>query len=772
MNKHIGWCGILFVVLMTSVVWAGSEDGANQLFTEASQWAATAQKTEVTSYTRALEQNEKALAALERIIKEYGKGAMATKLLKGEVKIGGYTYTEFKDMVVRSRKNRLWAEGNLFGAALLMAKQVTHAQEQRELITQVIQEYWNYAKKPSEEILAVAFETAQAVREPKRKLQALLPIAEKASVRSPEITAIVHEMERESFTEADSLIAAAELYALAGKYDLMVERLQQAAKRTKDPLLTRRIAEGLAVAKQYDGAVELARKYGTSNEKDDALLGVIAKAAENGDYAKATPMLDKLGKTQAKCSGWIHIAVGYAKNGNLSGALQLLKHLTRPDEQMEMLHEIGYYYKSEATAEVYRQIDALPNASMKVQVLLALFENYYFRTDVGTGASTVLKRCYEILKTARVYEENPGLVGALVQNFGLLRQTEMMVECYTLLLKALGTPSMNGSRIEVVAELLDNCSEYLPTEIFLKLIDQTVHYAQENLNGVALRCMINVAGQYYREAGQATRGLQVVKGAWERPSEAGMEVVTAQLYVTAAQCALDLGDGKKAGEMAQQAYELVRKVPGYPAMRELFEVYCDLGDVERVKELMTQAKEYENFYVTWLDDLLRTAEGCSRWGRWEQAVKVVEEMLAQRTDKRDAERSEILGGLAREYAKRKDYTRVKQIVEEMQDEDAKFLTLAQLASIGLRCADEKLLSTTVELARKMSVSGCGQTLLEIAVQYAQGGRYEQAFTLVEMIRDPLAKSQALLQLGVVYAEKGKAVDEVAKKHLRKLLSGE
>jgi pentatricopeptide repeat protein len=437
---------------------------------------------------------------------------------------------------------------------------------------------------------------------------------------------------------------------------------------------------------------------------------------------------------------------------------------------MEMLHEIGYYYTPVAVGEALRQIDSLSDATMKVQVLFALFENYYFRNNVAGGAVTVLNRCYEIMKTSRVYEENPGLAGALAQNFGLLRQTDAMMKCYALFLKAL--EDTDRSRIEALEEMLDNCSEYLTPDIFQKLLDQTVKVVNVSWSGLAARHTLNVVGIHLRKIGQAAQGLQVVKVALERPAEPGMEEVVARLYVTAGQCALDLGDVKKAGEMAQQADELAKKVPRYSGMRDLFEVYCDLGDIERVKELMALSKAYDNFYLTWVDDLVRTAEGCSRWGRGEQAVKIFEEMLTQRTEKRDLERSEILGGLAREYAKRKDYTRVKQMIDEMQDEDVKSLTLANLASMGLRGADEKLLQTSVELARKMSVTGCGQTLLEIAIQYAGSGKFEQAFGLVETIRDPKAKSHALVQFALVYAKKGKTVDEGAKKHLRKILSGE
>lgn len=771
MNKRVLYLMILFILMMTLPGRAGSEDGANRLYADACQWAATAQKSEAASYAKAVELNGNALTALERIIKEYGKSTIAAKLVKGEARIGSYTFAEFKEQVKRSQQNLQWAEQNIFGTALLLVKGVGNAQEQRELVGQMIQEYWNYTAKPSAGILSVAFEVAQSIREPRRKIHALIHIAGRSSAESGEIAAILHEIERESYTDAEILVDIAELYARAGKYDRMLVRLQQAAKGTKDPELTGRIARGLALAKQYDAAAELARKFGTADEKDDALLGVIAQAAHNRDYTRAIAMSDQLAKVSSKASAWIYIAVGYAKNGNLAGALELLKTIKRPEEQLEMLHEIGYYYHGGAIADILKQIELLPDSTMKLQVLLALFENYYFIRDAGTEASSVLNRCYEIMKASRIYERNPELAAVLAQNFGLLHRADPMEECYSLFLQALGFGESAGSRVETLKQTLDDCSEYLIPDLFRKLLEQTAKFANASLSGSPARQTLNLVASHYRKLGQAAHGWEIVKAALERPWEAGAEEGVARLSVTASQCALDQGDAKRAEQMAQQAYELARKVPRYAGMRDLFEVFCDLGNIEKVKELMDRVDEYEHFYVTWVDDLLRTAAGSSRWGKGDQTVKLLEEMLTRRTDKRDPERNEILGGLAAEYARRKDYTRLRQILNEMQNEDVKVLTLAALASSGVH-GDEKLAGISIELAQKLSQAGCGRALQEIAAAYVRNEKWEQGFALIETIRDPLAKSNALLQMAIGYAERGKGVDESARKHLRKILRGE
>jgi len=90
----------MFPLLLLLVIGCSNHNGkANKLFVEASQLV------ESLKYKQALEK-------LELIIKRYPQSDLAVKLVQGEAKIGRFTYSEFKNLVVPAIEEK-WLERSL-----------------------------------------------------------------------------------------------------------------------------------------------------------------------------------------------------------------------------------------------------------------------------------------------------------------------------------------------------------------------------------------------------------------------------------------------------------------------------------------------------------------------------------------------------------------------------------------------------------------------------------------------------------------------------------
>lgn len=100
---------------------AGPEEKAQKLFVETSHLVSLAQEAEQTSCGEALMLYQRALAKAEEITTRYATSLLAGKLRVGEAKIGPYTLTELRDVVVPRAEMKAQAESDPLACALLVA---------------------------------------------------------------------------------------------------------------------------------------------------------------------------------------------------------------------------------------------------------------------------------------------------------------------------------------------------------------------------------------------------------------------------------------------------------------------------------------------------------------------------------------------------------------------------------------------------------------------------------------------------------------------------
>ncbi|MGH7901412.1 MAG: hypothetical protein ACRENZ_06705, partial [Thermodesulfobacteriota bacterium] len=117
----------LCLMLIFYYACSSPDEKANKLFVEASQLVESAKIEEGTSYSNAYKLYEKAQKKLKTIITEYPTSNIAVSVAQDNTQIGGYTISQFNDVILVNAKLKADADENPISCALFLAKTLENA---------------------------------------------------------------------------------------------------------------------------------------------------------------------------------------------------------------------------------------------------------------------------------------------------------------------------------------------------------------------------------------------------------------------------------------------------------------------------------------------------------------------------------------------------------------------------------------------------------------------------------------------------------------------
>jgi tetratricopeptide (TPR) repeat protein len=143
MKKLLPLILVGFLGILLSVSCSGADDnaGANRLFVEAFQLVKSAQEAEKTSYVEAFKLYQNALAKVESIPEKYPSSDLAVKIVQGDVKLGSYSLTEFKEVFLPQAKMKAEIEENPLACALFVARTIGNAHDKAEALAEIAGKY-------------------------------------------------------------------------------------------------------------------------------------------------------------------------------------------------------------------------------------------------------------------------------------------------------------------------------------------------------------------------------------------------------------------------------------------------------------------------------------------------------------------------------------------------------------------------------------------------------------------------------------------------------
>ena len=363
----IGYLGTVLFFSCTS-----PDKKSNKLFNEAVQLVESAQEVEKTSFSDALKFYTEALKKIKKIQSKYPSTLMAKELISGEARIGPFTITKFKEVVVPRAKMKVDAVENPLAFALFVVETIKDSEKSRRLanigmrLANIASAYakggqYDKALQISEKITN-SFDKAMAWV---FISMAYIEVNQKDKAFEILSQALQITKTMEPYSKVRTMGELAGTYAEAGQKDKASEILSQALQvaktmkysQTKDRLLVE-IAGAYAKAGQYDKALQIADKIEVAHPFVSALADISVTYAKAGQYDKALQLAEKImvEYSNIKARTLAEIAVIYAKTGQCYQALQLAKTIIYSDIKPVALIRIGVAY-----AEVSPEIDERTN---------------------------------------------------------------------------------------------------------------------------------------------------------------------------------------------------------------------------------------------------------------------------------------------------------------------------------------------------------------------------------------------------------------------------
>lgn len=334
---------------------AGPEEKAQKLFVETSHLVSLAQEAEQTSCGEALMLYQRALAKAEEITTRYATSLLAGKLRVGEAKIGPYTLTELRDVVVPRAEMKAQAESDPLACALLVANTIPNssrasavadiavAYDEAGRYDQILRlvkttrdsesNSWMVSALTSRYLQAGQYDqalgVANVIEDAARKEWALDWIRREAVARGHynRAFAIVALLR----SKAGLLVSIASAYAQEGKREQVAKVLLQALEAThtlEDPFkerMLREIAHEYAAVGLYERALEVTALIAESLLKADVLAAIVSRQAEAGHYDAALQLADTIEDGFAKYKAFLSIADRLAHAGHKARAADVLR---------------------------------------------------------------------------------------------------------------------------------------------------------------------------------------------------------------------------------------------------------------------------------------------------------------------------------------------------------------------------------------------------------------------------------------------------------------
>ncbi len=410
------------------------DENANKLFVEASQLVQKAQETEGMSYSDAFELYNDALTRLEKITSKYPSSQLAVNLAQGNLKIGTYTITDFKESVVRQAKIKADAEGDFLACAFFLTTKIDGSPSNKSrMLIEIANTYTEIGKYDK------AFEVTKIIDNASLKAEPLSKIVNKCIEigqydKAFEVTKAIDDASRkeqlfsgmignfieagqydkaltvgqkmieerigiESIQEPQGLLAL--LYAIDGQYTKALDILKKIDNKSLESEVFTEVVRTHAKAGKYNQAIEAIKYIGDARDKTKAFINVAIRAdSAHKDIAfkmlsHAVEHASKIDDTTAQIYVLVNVTKTYMEIGHKNEAVETLSHILNiaqrikePSENANIFNSIAAIYMldgqnntaSEMLSRAFEFTKSVSNVSVESNLLHSIADSY---TKIG-----------------------------------------------------------------------------------------------------------------------------------------------------------------------------------------------------------------------------------------------------------------------------------------------------------------------------------------------------------------------------------------------------
>ena len=707
------------VILLSLALLGSACGGAGALLEEAETAIADAGRAEnARKYEEAYGQFERAIAALDRIVREYPQSEAATRIRTKTQKVGRHTVQELKEVLVPRSRMRAQAGTDLAACALHTAASAT-SPKMRDAALEAVTTALTHpkTKRHAAHALVVADFTVRYVEDGKTRSALLCRVA-RAYHRSkaPEKALAA--------TEA-ALGAAREIAFVADK-----------------PVALREAVRTFTSQGRFDRSIAVARTILDPNVRAHTLGELGFEVARAGRGEEATIVLEEAVQASElvtepadKALRFAELAVTFALGRAPAGARSLL------GKARALAQGLPITPKEAALAAIARGYAKIPDIGAAIDAALEI--------PSGTERGKALGSLVEDAEQAAEQTKDGGGLTAIATALEKVTDLDARADSLTACAKALGRLGRHADALQVALRI-----PMPPTRA-------------RTLTELGPICETD---EVYEAAGKASRAVFEDSARAEAMARlAGTLAYNGRIDAAKAAIreAVDIADAAQAADvrMARQTAVGLAALEGRQAAIAHAALVRALGTSSQITDPASRGTR-----------LIETARGLVRVGAGEeiaaavgQVVKAVAEVELEGTQAR------LLTALTRELpsfgrAAALHLEAIGRAIRSLEGQDRRASNLARLArayaALG-RFDDARAVADALTKAKGGFVAA-DPVLVELAAAAARAGRFPLAANTAEAIHSPLHRARALAETALVHLVAGSPKDPALAASLRRL----